>query len=346
MDLSKMQLAAEEAAAVLEAQRTVADSFLYPDHRPPHVVGMGVGVKWTGGEPTGRPALVILVTEKKDPEELRPQDLIPREIGGVETDVLAIGHPCAGTAPLAAAARELALRVRPVRGGFSVGHYQTTAGTVATAVYDLLPEGKLNPPRPGIGVPSRYFLLSNNHVLANQNSARAGDPILQPGPYDGGQDPEDRIARLSRFVPLTFYPPTPLHQHQNLVDAALAEGDLPYLDREIYWIGRVRGWKPRCRVEVGMVVQKTGRTTGYTVGRITVINATVDVSYGAGRVARFRDQIVTTSMSAPGDSGSLLTTLDGVAVGLIFAGSPLATIANQIENVRSLLRVEVGEVVE
>ena len=49
-------------------------------------------------------------------------------------------------------------------------------------------------------------------------------------------------------------------------------------------------------------------------------------------------------MSAPGDSGSLILTRDGnVAVGLLFAGSAVATIANQIENVRSLLRVEVAE---
>ena len=32
-----------------------------------------------------------------------------------------------------------------------------------------------------------------------------------------------------------------------------------------------------------------------------------------------------------------------VAVGLLFAGSSIATIVNQIENVRSLLRVEVAE---
>jgi hypothetical protein len=90
-------------------------------------------------------------------------------------------------------------------------------------------------------------------------------------------------------------------------------------------------------------VQKTGRTTHYTVGRITAISATVDVGYGGGRVARFRDQIVTTNMSAGGDSGSLVTTQDNVAVGLLFAGSSIATIVNQIENVRSLLRVEVAE---
>jgi hypothetical protein len=48
-------------------------------------------------------------------------------------------------------------------------------------------------------------------------------------------------------------------------------------------------------------------------------------------------------MSAGGDSGSLVTTTDEVAVGLLFAGSSQVTILNQIERVRSLLRVEVAE---
>ena len=113
------------------------------------------------------------------------------------------------------------------------------------------------------------------------------------------------------------------------------------MDREIYWIGPIRGWKPKrhnCRHDV----QKTGRTTKYSIGRITAIEATVDVNYDGGRTARFKDQIITTNISAGGDSGSLVTTLDNVAVGLLFAGSPMATIVNQIENVRSLLQVEIA----
>jgi hypothetical protein len=127
------------------------------------------------------------------------------------------------------------------------------------------------------------------------------------------------------------------------VDAAIAEGEFHDLDREIYWIGHVRGWRRKADVNVGMRVQKTGRTTNYTLGRITAINATINVGYGGGRVARFRDQIVTTNISAGGDSGSLVTTEDNIAVGLLFAGSSIATIINHIENVRSLLRVEVAE---
>jgi len=55
------------------------------------------------------------------------------------------------------------------------------------------------------------------------------------------------------------------------------------------------------------------------------------------------DQIVTTNISAGGDSDSLVVTLDNIAVGLLFTGSSVATIVNQIENVRALLRVEVAE---
>jgi hypothetical protein len=142
---------------------------------------------------------------------------------------------------------------------------------------------------------------------------------------------------------LTLEPPTPRSLHRNLVDAALAQGQFHDLDREIYWIGYTQGWRRKANVAVGTVVKKAGRTTNFTTGRITAINATVDVGYGGGRVARFVDQIITTNMSAGGDSGSLVLSMDNVAVGLLFAGSSVATIANQIENVRSLLRVEVAE---
>ena len=91
-----------------------------------------------------------------------------------------------------------------------------------------------------------------------------------------------------------------------------------------------------------MQVHKCGRTTNYSIGRITAVHATVDVNYGGGRVARFRDQIITTNMSAGGDSGSMVATREGnKAVGLLFAGSSVATILNQIQHVRSLLRIEI-----
>ena len=88
-------------------------------------------------------------------------------------------------------------------------------------------------------------------------------------------------------------------------------------------------------------MQKTGRTTNYTTGRVTAINATVNVNYGGGRVARFIRQIVATNMSAGGDSGSLITDVQENAVGLLFAGSSRATIMNRIDYVQALLGIRV-----
>jgi len=288
-----------------------------------------------------------------------PRDGIgePTQLGSPQRAVLRFAERDQGRLAEGLAGQELevgvqalARRARPARGGYSVGHVKITAGTIATCVYDFLPGATVNPPAPGMGTPSKFYVLSNNHVLANSNDASVGDPILQPGPFDGGTDPADRIARLSRFVPITFEPPVPRALHRNLVDAAVAEGEFHDLEREVYWSGVSRGWYQRARLRVGDRVKKTGRTTNFTLGRVIATNATIDVNYGGGRVARFLDQIVTTNISAGGDSGSLVLssapgsqpgTQDDFAVGLLFAGSPQATIVNHFEHVRALLRIEV-----
>ncbi len=339
-----MELSAEGLSRLQGAHAAAVEALLDPAKPRANVVGFGDGLKWTKGQPTGTPALVVLVTQKLEKDQVSAADLVPAKVSDIDTDVLAVGELFAGgDAPPEAGPQTLARRLRPAEGGYSVGHVRITAGTIATCVYDILPGGTVSPPAHGIGIPPRYYILSNNHVLANSNAAALGDPIVQPGPFDGGVDPADRIARLSRFIPITFEPPVPRALHNNLVDAAVAAGEFHDLDREIYWTGYVRGWRRKAGVTVGTLVKKTGRTTNFTTGRITAINATVDVGYGGGRVARLRDQIVTTNISAGGDSGSLVLTLDNVAVGLLFAGSSIATIVNQIENVRSLLRVEVAE---
>jgi hypothetical protein len=339
---SKMMLSQDATKKAQQALPAAVNQLLNPEQPRANVIGAAVGVKWTGGQPTGEAAILALVTQKVSAELLSKSDLVPSNVGEVKTDVLTVGYLTAGAPPVI---EVLTNRIRPAKGGYSVGHIAITAGTIATCVYDILSAG--------IGVPPKFYILSNNHVLANSNSASFGDPILQPGPFDGGSFPADLIARLSRFIPITFFPPVPLPLHRNIVDCAVAEGAFQDLDREIYWTGPTQGWRLRNNV-LGMLghrVKKTGRTTNISFGNITAVNATVDVNYGGGRLARFTDQIVTTAMSAGGDSGSLLLTVgdppdpEDVAVGLLFAGSPFATIFNQIENVRSLLRVEVAELI-
>ncbi len=100
-----------------------------------------------------------------------------------------------------------------------------------------------------------------------------------------------------------------------------------------------------------MKVKKYGRTTSLTTGRVTAINATVDVGYGPGLIARFVDQIIIEpgSFSAGGDSGSLIVVEgkgkdkgnDRIPVGLLFAGSSFVTIANPIDAVLTRFNVTV-----
>jgi len=341
---SKMMLSAQDLAGVQKVQGTAIAQLMNPLQPPLNVVGVASGVKWSDGKPTGKPAVIVLVSQKVEESQLDSAEMVPKEIDGVQTDVLAIGYPYAGECePVGAGIQTLAKKARPAKGGYSVGHYKITAGTISTGVYDILPGGTVSPPANGLGIPPKTYILSNNHVLANSNDASIGDPILQPGPYDGGTNPADLIGNLNRFIPITFEPPTPRAQHNNLVDAAVAEVQFHDIDREIYWTGPVRGWRRKSNVPVGTLVKKTGRTTNFTTGRIVAINATVDVGYGGGKVARFKDQFIAGGMSAGGDSGSLVTTLDSIAVGLLFAGSTTSTIINPIENVRSLLKVEVAE---
>src|SRR3546814_17005347 len=149
--------------------------------------------------------------------------MVPKKIGDMQTDVLAIGEPFAGQAvPLEVSTQLLAQRSRPASGGYSVGHKSITAGTIGTCVYDMV-----GTPGNAVGIPAHYYILSNNHVLANSNTAQPGDAVLQPGPFDGGPDPADRIAPLSRFIPTTFPPPVPRVVPPNPRDPPRPAGSTP-----------------------------------------------------------------------------------------------------------------------
>lgn len=311
-----------------------------------NVVGVALGYKEKGGQKTETPSLVVMVRKKIPLSELKRQDVVPSEIDMVGTDVKAVGEIRA----LNETPRD---RWRPAPGGVSIGHYAITAGTLGAVVRDANTNEKL--------------ILSNNHVLANSNAGEIGDPILQPGPYDGGTRPQDTIAHLLRFVPIRFVQELPdcpvsmsvanmvnffaralgsrhrlvavrLQPQPNQVDAALAkpvESDM--VSDEILSIGQIIGTK---EAELGLAVRKSGRTTGHTTGTVELLDATVSVSFGTGRTAIFEGQIVTTAMSQGGDSGSLLVdATQNLAVGLLFAGSEQTTIHNPIDAVMSALNL-------
>lgn len=58
----------------------------------PHVVGVGIGQKVTGGQVTGPLSLIVMVAMKVPAESLPVQDRVPVEIEGIPTDVVAVGE--------------------------------------------------------------------------------------------------------------------------------------------------------------------------------------------------------------------------------------------------------------
>jgi len=97
---------------------------------------------------------------------------------------------------------------------------------------------------------------------------------------------------------------------------------------------------------------KYGRTTGLTKGRVSAINAIVNIGYGSG-VARFVNQIFIEpgSFCAGGDSGSLIVSNERGSnkrkpVGLLFAGSFFVTIANPIDEVLGRLKVTIDGTID
>jgi hypothetical protein len=221
---------------------------------------------------------------------------------------------------------------RPVPIGISTGHPAVTAGTIGARVRD------------GQGV----YALSNNHVYAVENLATQGDAVIQPGTYDGGSSPADDIGNLARWQHLVFS--TPPYTCINVIDAALASTTTDQLGNSTPpGVGYGTPRSTTVLPALNMKVKKVGRTTGFTKGTIQAINATVAVGYSNGNVACFIGQIITTNMSAGGDSGSLVV-VDGKGqsraddrkpVGLLFAGSPTATVLNPIDPVLITLGVTI-----
>ena len=300
-----------------------------------NVVGAGVGYKVTAVGPTDELSVVVAVERKLPKAQLNPADLVPAELDGVRTDVIETGR----------------LRAFwPAQPGSSIAHAESTAGTFGCLVQ-----------RNG-----ERLILSNNHVLALTNQAAIGDPILQPGPADGGTS-ADKIATLLDFVPIDFGDTAPdcpiansvaailnrlaevsgsshrlqakkLTEGVNRVDAALARPLSPDLVRsDILEIGVPTG---AAEATLGARVKKRGRTTGLTTGYIQTIDMTVQIDYN-GPIATFHGQLMATPMSQPGDSGSAVLDQQNRVVGLLFAGSDRSTMINPIHEVLQALNVTI-----
>jgi hypothetical protein len=328
----------------VERTRQVKQQYVNTLLAKKNVVACGVGYKETEGVMTDELCIVVSVEKKVPLAQLAEADIVPQTVDDVKTDVLETG--------LITAWQDPTQKWRPAPGGVSIGHINITAGTLGCLVL----KG------------SELFILSNNHVLADTNLGKKSDPIIQPGKHDGGTL-ADQIAKLEEFVPIDFgtSPPTcPTAQAieqllnaiargvgsshrvvsyqesggENRVDAALAQPlSLDLVEKRILNIGVPKGSR---EATLGTNIKKSGRTTGFTTGRITQIEATVRVSYGNAGTATFTDQLVAGAMSSGGDSGSAVLDEEDYVVGLLFAGSQNTTIINPIQFVLDALGITIA----
>lgn len=189
---------------------------------------------------------------------------------------------------------------------------------------------------------SNQYILSNNHVLARGNQAVAGEDVSQPGLIDSNCNIATVVADFTGSPTLG----------SSNVDAAIAQLRPGQMDSSGFIEDIGVPSSTLAAPTVGMSVAKSGRTTGFTTGSISSINTSVNVQYttecGGGRkfTVAFTGQIVITpgTFSAGGDSGSLIVTNNAShsPVGLLFAGSSSATIANPIGLVLTRLSATLG----
>ena len=333
---AKLAAVAEFMATELPGIFTSLAVSTIPRH---NVTGIGRGPKITEGQEPGEECLRFYVERKLPKEILSLANMLPTVYQGVITDVIETGKffagsPTSGAAsPVAALPGPVQTKLRPTQPGCSTG-YQfsgTQAGFVMAGTYGaVVTDG------------TDWFILSNNHVLADENNLPVGSPIFQPGLLDGGNAATDQVATLAKFIPLDA-------AAHNLVDCAIAkimdrsQASVGFLPNVALANGGKLSAAAAIPAAIGMNAEKVGRTSGFTQGQVFDISATVKVGYSMGTVI-FDDQVLVRgnagAFSAAGDSGSLIVdAASGQGTALLFAGSATMTIGNHLQNVLSALGV-------
>jgi hypothetical protein len=279
-----------------------------------NIVGFAVGLRYASNSLTGHLAVKVFVRDKLPLERVAPSARVPTQIAGFPTDVEAIGeiilHSFAQRYP------------RPVPCGVSVSNINLPgSGTLGCLV--VLNNGKL-------------CMLSNNHVLANENAAQIGDNIIQPGNAEPVDAPDQVIGTLENFIAI--------QETGNLVDCAVGLTSFAMVSPQHV---SYQLTPDPVAATIGMTVVKDGRTTQSTVGMVTDLHVNISVGYDpfpAG--AEMRDQIgmrgIQDPFSKPGDSGSLIVTAGTKQpVALLFAGSNdnSVTFGNPIQAVMTALGI-------
>lgn len=319
-----------------------------------NVVAVGDGENVTDGQKTGEDAVKVFVTEKKDLSSLADKDVVPEDVDGTQTDVEPVGEPITPEVSYEQAVEaqnktaDPTERHRPVHMGVSISPIgERYAGTAGGLFYKYVERETDNYivklPKP--------VVLTNNHVGAAVDKLDPGHVIIQPGTIDGGKtlDEEYAVLRLAEYNPITdggkqTMDAAYLDSHDEFADKYYDDVD-SLVNSYIPQVGTPRN--EVVDVEKGDTIH-TGRTrtTPYRRGEVKATNADVRVNYGGDHgVITFKDQILTESVSKPGDSGSI--GLKGHnPFGLLFAGSSSITVFTPLQRVLDAFDLHVSPAIE
>jgi len=192
------------------------------------------------------------------------------------------------------------------------------------------------------------FVVSCAHVFVGidpsfnlPNSTQIGDIIAQPGDLDAGcslTNINNSVARLYKWETINQ------QTNQTAVDVALAR----IIANKVTAFNTIQGlgipyqidtFSAPGTVKIGIVVKKSGRTTGVTYGKIKYIYTDCKIMYdtptGEDYALEFRDLVVIASnkFSQAGDGGSLVVSGNCQPMGLLFANTDNFSFAYMIKSV-------------
>lgn len=191
-------------------------------------------------------------------------------------------------------------RARPALGGDSISHFGVrSAATLGCLVRDRADRRTV------------YLLSDYSGLTGPGNIMQAGDPVVQPGVYDGGNPATDTIATLARWGALSS---DPAAAATNLSAALATVLNLADVSPEIRGRGHLAGVRA---ARPGQRVYAVGRTSGEAAG--TVLRVGVTLTLPGQITVPFADLIQTTALLQPGDSGAVLLDEENYVLGLGFA---------------------------
>ncbi len=308
MALSPEQL--KRFAAVEEVKDSIARRYL----SRPGFTGVGVGLKEVDGRQTDELAVVFFVAKKGD---VTADEMLPRVVGGVPTDVVELNLRTDLSSSAAASAESRAGRPEELEtdrkkydrlvGGINIApsKYSDGFGTMGIMVEDADSDDAM--------------MLSNYHVMASGGGAERGEDVCQPSRSSTITGWCSNCAEVERWSVGNVE----LGGKRYGIDAAVAKRTHREVSfGEIADIGRIGGVAFAGAGGLSTPVLKRGAESGRTEGNLSYVGTTIRWDFGPpfGTQELENQILIRGGFAVQGDSGSIVVKEDGlIAIGMIWS---------------------------